>query len=108
MSTDKQTEIHEIAKQMSEAISTEVEQRYIEDEAKLQAVLIEKGWRKAIDVALEVSDDFQRRIRHIFLTMCNYNDYNKLNLLEIDGAIEALYDTFISELKKKYESEKNE
>ena len=54
------------------------------------------------EVAREVVDDFQRRIRHIFLEMCCGNDYNTLNLLEIDSAIEALYDTFSAELKKKY------
>ena len=59
MSRDKQTEIHELAKQMSEAISTAVEQRYIEDEAKLQAVLIENGWRKASDVAKEIFEEIK-------------------------------------------------
>lgn len=38
MNKDKQKEIHELAKQMSEAISTEVEQKYIMEEAKLEAV----------------------------------------------------------------------
>jgi hypothetical protein len=60
------------------------------------------GYRKASEVSLEAVDDFQRRIRHIFLEMCCGNDYNTLNLLEIDSAIEALYDTFVAELKKKY------
>ena len=54
------------------------------------------------EVAREVAYDFQNRLRHIFLDMCNYNDYETLNLLQIDSAIEALYDTFFSELKKKY------
>lgn len=60
------------------------------------------GYRKASDVAMETIDDFQSRLRHIFLAMCNGNDYNTLNLLQIDSAIEALYDTFIADLKKKY------
>lgn len=60
MSRDKQTEIHELAKQMSEAISTEVEQRYIEDEAKLEAVLIANGWRKATDFAREIFEEIER------------------------------------------------
>lgn len=63
------------------------------------------GYRKASDVALETVDSFQRILRHIFLNMCDGNDYERLNLLQIDGAIEALYDSFIAELKKKYESE---
>lgn len=39
-------DIHDLAKQMSEAISTERERRYIENEAKLEAVLRANGWRK--------------------------------------------------------------
>lgn len=101
MSGDKQNEIHELAKQMSEAISTAVEQRYIEDEAKLQAVLRANGWVKAEEIFAEI-DDFQRTLRHIFLDMCGGNDYNTLNLLQIDSAIEALFDSRIAELKKKY------
>ena len=54
------------------------------------------------EVAREVAYDFQNRLRHIFLDMCNYNDYETLNLLQIDSAIEALYDTFSPELEKKY------
>lgn len=60
MIRDKQTEIHELAKQMSEAISTEVKQRYIEDEAKLEAVLIANGWRKSTDVAEEIFAEIER------------------------------------------------
>ena len=60
----------------------------------------EKGKADAVD-------DFQRRLRHIFLDMCNGNDYDTLNLLQIDSAIEALYDTFIADLKKIY-AERNE
>lgn len=67
--------------------------------------LYNADYRKASDVALETVDSFQRILRHIFLNMCNGNDYERLNLLQIDGAIEALYDSFIAELKKKYESE---
>ncbi len=56
MSRDKQTEIHEIAKRMSEAISTETEHRYIRDERKLEAVLKENGWCKASEVTREIAD----------------------------------------------------
>ena len=69
--------------------------------------LYNAGYRKASEVARETIYDFQNRLRHTFLDMCNYNDYGILNLLQIDSAIDALYDTFIAELKKKYtESEK--
>jgi hypothetical protein len=73
-------------------------------------MLYVKGYRKASEVAREIFeeiDDFQRTLRHIFLGMCDGNDYNTLNLLQIDSAIEALFDSRIAELKKKYtESEK--
>ena len=65
-----------------------------------------KGYRKASDVALEVVDEFQSRLRNIFLDMCEDNDYNTVNLLQIDSAIEALFESFIAELKKKYTEEK--
>jgi hypothetical protein len=59
MSRDKQIEMHELAKQMSEAISTAVEQRYIEDEAKLEAVLRANGWRKAPEVIEDLFEEFE-------------------------------------------------
>lgn len=85
MSRYEQNEIHELAKQMSEAISTEVEIRRIKDEAKLRAVLIANGWRKASEVAEEI-------------------------FAEIDNALEVHIESFtkfhitqkIAELKKKY------
>ena len=64
--------------------------------------LYRAGYRKASEVALETVDDFQQKLRHIFLDMCGGNDYNTLNLLQIDSAIEALFDSYIAELKKKY------
>lgn len=64
--------------------------------------LYNAGYRKASEVALEAVDDFQSRLRNIFCTMCNDNDYNTVCLLEIDSAIECLFDVFVAELKKKY------
>lgn len=78
---------------------------FYNDSLTLAENLYNAGYRKASDVALEAVDSFQRILRHIFLNMCDSNDYERLNLLQIDGAIEALYDSFIAELKKKYESE---
>ena len=69
---------------------------------KMAEAFYNAGYRKQSEVAREVAYDFQNRLRHIFLDMCDYNDYGTLNLLQIDSAIEALYDTFIAELKKKY------
>lgn len=70
--------------------------------------LVEARRKTEVEVAMEVAYDFQNRLRHIFLDMCNYNDYETLNLLQIDSAIEALYDTFFPELKKKYTEGENQ
>jgi hypothetical protein len=68
--------------------------------------LYNAGYRKADEVALEAVDNFQSRLRNIFCTMCCGNDYNTVCLLEIDSAIESLFDIFITELKKKYTEER--
>lgn len=70
----------------------------IEDAEKLY----DAGYAKASDVALEAVDDFQSKLRNTFLDMCEDNDYNTLNLLQIDSAIETLFESFIAKLKKKY------
>ena len=64
--------------------------------------LYNAGYRKAPEVALEAVDYFQSRLRNIFCTMCNDNDYNTVCLLEIDSAIECFFEAFVAELKKKY------
>lgn len=46
----------ELAKQMSEAISTECERRFIMDEATLETVLRENGWCKQSEVVKTLSD----------------------------------------------------
>ena len=51
---------------------------------------------------LETVNTFQCRLRKVFISMCGGNDYSKLNLLQIDQAIESLFDTFVEELKEKY------
>ncbi len=67
--------------------------------------LTEKGYRKAEDVAFEATDNFRDAIMDVFIDMCRGNDYNKLTLLQIGDAIDAVYDKQIANLKKKYESE---
>lgn len=100
MSGDKQNEIHELAKQMSEAISTAVEQRYIEDEAKLRAVLIENGWRKASAVASEFIKD-----------LAEFLDDNKKQMLVNGHSVWFInaddLTEFTAELKKKYTEDSN-
>lgn len=87
MSRDKQTEIHEIAKRMSEAISTEMEHRYISDERKLEAALKENGWCKASDLAEEIFAEIDKLA---------YRFMNDVHYLFGD----MVYD--LAEIKKKY------
>lgn len=97
MSRDKQTEIHEIAKRMSDAISTETEHRYIKDERKLEAVLKENGWCKASDLAEEIFAEIEEIAKiYTFPTVKN-------------GIVEIVKEPFwciepndLAELKKKY------
>lgn len=67
--------------------------------------LYNAGYRKAEDVAFEATDNFRDAIMDVFIGMCRGNDYNKVNLLQIGDAIDAVYDKQIADLKKKYESE---
>lgn len=97
MSRDKQTEIHEIAKRMSDAISTETEHRYIKDERKLEAVLKENGWCKASDLAEEIFAEIEKIAKiYTFPTVKS-------------GIVEIVKEPFwciepndLAELKKKY------
>lgn len=41
-------------------------------------------------------DDFRDDIMDRFLTLCNYNDYNKLTLLLIGETVDEIYDKYIS------------
>ena len=92
MSRDKQTEIHEIAKRMSEAISTEMEHRYISDERKLEAALKENGWCKASDLAEEIFAEMHQSIKAEKFHHKNFGDLVYL----------ADIDRIFAELKKKY------
>lgn len=48
----------------------------------------------------EVVDKFRDELMDEFLSLCNYNDYNKINLLLIGETIERVYDNCISDLMK--------
>jgi hypothetical protein len=91
MSRDKQNEIHELAKQMSEAISTEVEKKYIMEEAKLEAVLKANGWVKAEGIFAEIEQVMSSLDRRYMASG------NPKQSWGIRGAM-----TEIAELKKKY------
>ena len=92
MSRDKQTEIHEIAKRMSEAIFTETEHRYISDERKLEAVLKENGWCKASDLAEEIFAEVQKA-----LDISVETEHLKGSWFNMNKFMQSL-----TELKKKY------
>ena len=92
MSRDKQTEIHEIAKRMSDAISTETEHRYIKDERKLEAVLKENGWCKASDLAEEIFAEVKQA-----LDISVETEHLKGSWFNMNKFMQSL-----AELKKKY------
>ena len=105
MELNREKQIEEMTKDVTRSICWCNEEIPTVDGMGTAITLYNKGYRKSTDVAEEIFaeiDDFQRTLRHIFLDMCGGNDYNTLNLLQIDSAIEALYDFFIAELKKKY------
>ena len=100
MSRDKQTEIHEIAKRMSEAISTEMEHRYISDERKLEAVLKENGWCKASDLAEEIFAGIEVEIAKCFKECFKWegNTTERREMLNFNARIKMS----LGKLKKKY------
>lgn len=67
----------ELAKQMSEAISTECERRFIMDEATLETVLRENGWCKQSEGEwLRCGqDDVQCSLCGKVNTNCNNNNF---------------------------------
>ncbi len=53
--------------------------------------MAEKEYIEAKDL-----DDFRNEIMDKFLSLCNYNDYNKLTLLRIGETIDKVYDKYVS------------
>lgn len=53
--------------------------------------MAEKEYIEAKDL-----DDFRDEIMGKFLSLCNYNDYNKLTLLRIGETIDKVYDKYVS------------
>lgn len=73
----------ELAKQMSEAISTERERRFIADEAILETVLRENGWCKRSEVTKTLSD-IKRQIHDhaIYPHGAGINPYISLRVID--------------------------
>ena len=53
----------------------------------------------------KVVDKFRDELMSKFMSLCNYNDYNKLNLLRISETIDGIYDKCIADIID--EDEKN-
>jgi hypothetical protein len=41
-------------------------------------------------------DDFRNELMDKFLSLCNYNDYNKITLLRIGETVDEIYDKYYS------------
>lgn len=48
-------------------------------------------------------DKFREELMDKFLSLCNYNDYSRLNLLTIGDTVERVYDKCIEDLVKEDE-----
>lgn len=53
----------------------------------------------------EAVDKFRDKLMDEFLSLCNYNDYNKINLLTIGETVDRIYDKCIKDMVD--EDEKN-
>lgn len=53
----------------------------------------------------KVVDKFRDKLMDKFMSLCNYNDFNKLNLLKISETIDDIYDKCIADIIE--EDEKN-
>ena len=77
----------ELAKQMSEAISTERERRFIADEAAHETVLRENGWCKQSEVVKTLSD-IKRQIHEKAIYPHNAGIKPYISVREVDAIIE--------------------
>lgn len=53
----------------------------------------------------EAVDKFKDELMDEFLSLCNYNDYNKINLLLIGETINDIYDKCIEDIAKEDKGE---
>lgn len=51
----------------------------------------------------EAVDKFRDELMDKFMSLCNYNDYNKINLLLIGDTVNDIYDKCIVDMVKKDE-----
>lgn len=46
----------------------------------------------------KVVDKFRDELMDKFMSLCNYNDFNKLNLLTISETVDRIYDKCIADI----------
>lgn len=51
----------------------------------------------------KVVDKFRDELMDKFMSLCNYNDFNKINLLRISETIDGIYDKCIADIIEEYE-----
>lgn len=51
----------------------------------------------------KVVDKFRDELMDKFMSLCNYNDFNKLNLLTIGETVDRIYDKCIADIIEEYE-----
>ena len=51
----------------------------------------------------EVIDMFKDKLMDEFISLCNYNDFGKVNLLTIGDTVDRIYDECISDMTKEGE-----
>lgn len=51
----------------------------------------------------EAVDKFRDELMDEFLSLCNYNDFDKINLLTIGEAVDRIYEKYINEMIEKDE-----
>lgn len=48
----------------------------------------------------EAVDKFRDKLMDEFLSLCNYNDFNKITLITIGDAVDRIYDKCIADMLK--------
>jgi hypothetical protein len=54
----------------------------------------------------EVIDKFRDELMDKFMSLCNYNDFDKINLLTISETIDRIYDKIIADIIDEDENNK--
>lgn len=51
--------------------------------------------------SFEAIDMFRDKLTDEFISLCDYNDFSKINLLTIGDTVDRIYDECIEEMQKK-------